>query len=325
MLPNLAGEGVFRHSWGQDNQSDHNIRLDDMDDVESPNGFQNGEILQAGTDGIMRPKLPAVMAEDWIAFNDLSDVTVAGAPTGSFVRKDVLGEWVPASVDDVADAVAGELDLSLDDLSDVTITSPTEGQILKYEGGQFVNAGAGGGGGGGALSSDDVDNDSNVLAGVGSVTDALNELKDITDDLQDQIDGLGGGGGGGFGVYRGAVVTNGTGGGPGILSWGTESIDTHNIFSSGQPTRLTVPAGVAYVRLRWYLFRATPGTNSGYVTYNGGGSPLNGTEGANDQSVGGVTPVSMVTRAFAVAGGDYFQLWCEQSPTDSFFEMEILG
>jgi hypothetical protein len=39
--------------------------------------------------------------------------------------------------------------LALDDLSDVVITAPTNGQVLKYVGGEWINDTVSGGGGGG--------------------------------------------------------------------------------------------------------------------------------------------------------------------------------
>ena len=36
----------------------------------------------------------------------------------------------------------GTVDISLTDLSDVTITSPTEGQVLKYDSSEWTNQGS---------------------------------------------------------------------------------------------------------------------------------------------------------------------------------------
>jgi len=96
------------------------------------------------------------------ALDDLTDVTITAAATGEVLRYNGSA-WVdavlaysdlsgtPTNVSTFTNdsgyltAITGE---SIDDLSDVTITTPANGQVLSYNGSAWVNAAASGGGGG---------------------------------------------------------------------------------------------------------------------------------------------------------------------------------
>lgn len=75
----------------------------------------------------------------------------------------------------------------LDDLSDVTLSSPTSGQFLKYDGAKWVN----GSGGGGASALDD-------LTDVDITTPTDGQVLTYDANTQTWVNGNGGGGGGGF-------------------------------------------------------------------------------------------------------------------------------
>jgi len=94
------------------------------------------------------------------ALNDLSDVTITAAATGEVLRYNGSA-WVdavlaysdlsgtPTNVSTFTNdagyltAITGE---NIGDLSDVTLTTPTSGQVLSYNGSAWVNAAASGGG-----------------------------------------------------------------------------------------------------------------------------------------------------------------------------------
>lgn len=208
MFHNLAGEGFHRHGWGQDNQSTHDQSLGDLSDVEiPPGGAQEGDLLQADPGGVFRPIQPSDMAENWIALNDLSDVTVHGSPPGSILRQDILGEWVAESPQGLA------ADINLGDLSDVDVSTAVDGDVLTREDGLWVNKSHRMGDHSDAsftypevpgqvprfngsswvnqkLGSGDVENNSNVDSGSGSVTNAFNTLLSTIGGLNSTISSL---------------------------------------------------------------------------------------------------------------------------------------
>jgi hypothetical protein len=139
--------------------------------------------------------------------------------------------------------------------------------------------------------------------------------------------------------YRGAVVRPTTGqiitvAGAAVI-FGTVVSDTDSIFSVGQPTRLTVPAGVTKVRLSTQFWCATD-TSTSYVQVsilkNGTTmSPIVSTvlsgpiEGANRLLGQTHSPIVTCTAA------DYFIVYIQpednanqDGPTWVWFEMEII-
>lgn len=162
-----------------------------------------------------------------LSLNDLSDVDNADSPTACEVLKgDGSGGWE-----------AGELPLNC--LSDVVITSAATGEVLQFNGTNWVDA---------ALDCDDIANASGVTGA--TVCDALDNLQgQITSNdgdiasLDSRLDALEGGGGGGGG---GAVIGNLVGGyvpgtGSGTLASGTgwsvstagSGVYTYTITGSG--------------------------------------------------------------------------------------------
>lgn len=106
----------------------------------------NGETLSY-TDDNLNVYLNGVRlsyGQDYTATNGTSVVLAVAATGGSYVE---IETWTPGS--------GGG---ALDDLSDVAITSPSNGQVLKYNGTAWVNGtdATGGGGGGGASAIDDL-------------------------------------------------------------------------------------------------------------------------------------------------------------------------
>lgn len=120
------------------------------------------------------------------------------------------------------------------------------------------------------------------------------------------------------------------------LPWGSEEIDTDDVFDAGAPTRLTVPAGVAKVAIlastRW---QASTGSKARIeLLYNGQLSKLPMT----------VLPIDIYdmtlqagTGVIAVAPGDYFEVRASHSSSTAtnhilggtglnptFFQLEIV-
>ncbi len=114
-----------------------------------------------------------------------------------------------------------------------------------------------------------------------------------------------------------------------IVSWGTEDRDTDNIWSSGQPTRLVVPAGVTKVRVGAYIRTNTAAQR--FVFFKWNGVYAQGMGGGGDNASAFDTNIS--TSVLDVTPGDYFELevWGATAAVSaglanglgSWFEMEI--
>jgi hypothetical protein len=154
---------------------------------------------------------------------------------------------------------AGATPLSLDSLTDVTITSPAAGSLLRYSGGVWIDD---------LVQLDELD-------GVTLTSPAIGDL--LTFDGADWVNTAASSVPGFTPAFRGAVV-QGTGTTAvdvteTTVSWTTEVIDTDAVFSGGSPTRLTVPAGVSRVRLHAQVgfndFGATTGNRRVSIVLNG--------------------------------------------------------
>jgi len=225
-----------------------------------------------------KPAIPAAYSATSI--NSLSDVdTATSVPTAGqpLVWNAVNSSWVPGSV------ISG----SLSTLSDVTITSPVTGQVLKYNGSRWEN---------------DVDAVSGG-AGVGTVTNVSvasangfsgtvatsSSTPDIT--IGTSITG----------VLRGTgtaitAATSGTDFAP-----GTSALTTGIVKSTTTTGALSIAtAGTDY--------QAPIGTITGLVKGNGANAltaAVSGTDYQAAQSVTGIVKSSGTTRSAAVAGTDY--------------------
>lgn len=239
-----------------------------------------------------------------MSLDDLANVSTAdAAATGSVLRK-TAGDWqatTPA-------ALAGSINLN--DLADVVITSAANGEVLRFNGTNWVDA---------TLTTGDITNNSNLSGG--TLTNALNSADSRLDALETAPPPS-------SGAYRGTSV-QGNSASSGVISFsglaGGINTEGSNVWSAGQPNRLVVPSGVTLIRLHYYVYVGSNVTMGANIRQNGSGSAMQGTFGAADQTVGGTTAISVTTRALATTPGTYYQLWADQGVTDAFFEMEILG
>jgi hypothetical protein len=116
-----------------------------------------------------------------------------------------------------------------------------------------------------------------------------------------------------------------------VVSWDAEDYDTDNIWTSGSPTRLTVPSGVTRIRLVACLRQGTDAQNvTGNLRKNGSNAFDGNPHGYNYNTSGGVILVSAV---LTVTGGDYFEAFFFPPATmnvtggsapRSYFAMEVV-
>lgn len=138
--------------------------LSDVDTATSPPS--NGEgLIWNSTSGNWEP---GTVNAGSVALDDLTDVTITAAATGEVLRYNGSA-WVDAQLaySDLSGtpslapvATSGDyndlinkpsIPVNVDDLGDVTITSPANGQILEYNGSAWVNVANSGGGGATAI------------------------------------------------------------------------------------------------------------------------------------------------------------------------------
>jgi hypothetical protein len=100
-----------------------------------------------------------------------------------------------------------------------------------------------------------------------------------------------------------------------IVSFGVEDRDTDNIWSSGQPTRLVVPAGVTKVRLAAFV-RSPNGASGRYIFFKKNGGFFHGGGGIGSSGVS--YDANIVSSVLDVVAGDYFEL-------ELFGTTEIVG
>lgn len=94
------------------------------------------------------------------------------------------------------------------------------------------------------------------------------------------------------------------------LTWNTEDYDVGGWHDTGSnPTRITVPSGVSYVRFSCNIFDADSVTGQfGMYLYKNGSNSFAGACAAETDTSGGDS-VSMVSPVVPVTTGDYFELW----------------
>ena len=225
-----------------------------------------------------KPTIPAAYSATSI--NALSDVdTATSVPTAGqpLVWNAVSSSWVPGSV------ILG----SLNTLSGVTITSPTSGQVLKYNGSSWINDvdAVSGGAGVGTVTNVSVTS-ANGFSGTVATSSST---PDIT--IGTSITG----------VLRGTgtaitAATSGTDFAP-----GTSALTTGIVKSTTTTGALTIAvAGTDY--------QAPIGTISGIVKGNGANTltaAVAGTDYQSAQSVTGIVKSSGTTRSAATSGTDY--------------------
>ena len=118
---------------------------------------------------------------------------------------------------------------------------------------------------------------------------------------------------------RGALVTGGgsqaVSGGytQNTLAWGSTVYDTDAFFTGGDPTKLTVPAGVSFVRITAQLQfpSGTPATMRIASLFLNGGQVIFGLTAVNNSELVNGTDASaiqMTSPVLAVSPGDYFEL-----------------
>jgi len=124
-----------------------------------------------------------------------------------------------------------------------------------------------------------------------------------------------------------------------VINFATTTHDTSGIFSVGLPTRLTVPAGVSYVRLTAQVDIQSNATGQriAWVRKNGADPGSNDWPYTSANAVGGSlqTVLNMVSPPLPVVPGDYFELVCYQNSGSrliagltgsniTFFSMDVL-
>lgn len=95
------------------------------------------------------------------------------------------------------------------------------------------------------------------------------------------------------------------------ISWDVAADDVGGWFNAGQPTRLTVPAGVSRVRFTaWFDVSGISSTHQAiYVSKNGSGTPSSDGIGAQSGDVEFGTGLMLATAVHEVVAGDYFELY----------------
>lgn len=175
------------------------INLVDLADV-NVGVLNNGDILQWNGTAFVDVSISqlADQLSGQLSLDDLSNVSSADSATTGHILRKTAGDWQAAS----PATVAGSINLS--DLGDVTITAPSAGHIITRNPGNtgWINQAPSVPSG---LGSDDVENDSTVNGGSGTVSDAL-------DNLQGQIDNIDSGGGVAENLkyLRGSISNTGT-------------------------------------------------------------------------------------------------------------------
>ena len=225
-----------------------------------------------------KPTIPAAYSATSI--NALSDVdTATSVPTAGqpLVWNAVSSSWVPGSV------ISG----SLSTLSEVTITSPVAGQVLKYNGSRWENDvdAVSGGAGVGTVTNVSVTS-ANGFSGTVATSSST---PDIT--IGTSITG----------VLRGTgtaitAATSGTDFAP-----GTSALTTGIVKS-------TTTTGALSIAVAGTDYQAPIGTISGIVKGNGANTltaAVAGTDYQSAQSVTGIVKSSGTTRSAATSGTDY--------------------
>lgn len=117
------------------------------------------------------------------------------------------------------------------------------------------------------------------------------------------------------------------------VPWDQADVDTDTVWAGGNPTRLTVPAGVTRVRLSANVAWASNSTGVRLVQFKKNGSIVSGMPShrhdANTSSESG-----LVSSIITVVAGDYFEMEVYQSSTAAldltasavtWFDMEIVN
>jgi hypothetical protein len=115
------------------------------------------------------------------------------------------------------------------------------------------------------------------------------------------------------------------------IPWDTIVYDTGTFWSAGNPTRLTVPVGVAKVRLKGNINWTFGGSGYRHVWVHKNGALFFGTAKESDLGDSGVQSIG--TAVVHVTPGDHFELVCRQTsgstktvPADelSWFAIEVV-
>jgi len=266
------------------------------------------------TDLTNKPTIPAAYSATSI--NALSDVdTVSIAPTAGqpLVWNAVSSNWVPGSV------VAG----SLSTLSGVTITSPTVGQVLKYNGSSWINDAdsVSGGAGVGTVTTVSVTSANGFTGTVAtaSSTPAITITTSITGVLKGNGTSISAATSGtdyapGTGALATGIVKSTTT--TGALSIAVAGTDYQAPVSATGILKSSGVSGNVSAAVAGTDYQAPIGTISGIVKGNGANaltSAVAGTDYQSAQSVNGIVKSTGTTRSAAVAGTDYIAPYSSQA------------
>ncbi len=244
----VEGDTYF-YRWDGDNLVLIRANLEDLNDVDVA-GLEVGNLLRwdgshwvvYSLDSLVEDIIPGL--QESLSLDDLSNVSTAdSAATGSILQK-TSGDWqvtTPA-------AMAG--DISLNDLEDVSVPSPSTNQVLMWNGSSWVS---------GTIGSSNVTNSSSISGS--TVTAALNNLGSRVTSLESSS---GGGAAESIQMIRGKIGVSFPASGAG---WSATRLGVGNyqVVWSG----VTVPNGVTLL--------VTPGTSVtgalfGY-SFSPGGTP----------------------------------------------------
>lgn len=106
------------------------------------------------------------------------------------------------------------------------------------------------------------------------------------------------------------------------IPWDQAVVDTLSMWSSGSPTRITIPSGVSKVRFsactRWQAQVPANGQRRIFLLKNGSAQPTGSLNHSEDAMQGG-NSMSMpaLSAILDVTNGDYFELIVEQNQGSS--------
>ena len=134
-------------------------------------------------------------------------------------------------------------------------------------------------------------------------------------------------------TYKGAFVQAGSGttatATPTAFIFSTATIDTNSFWSSGSPTRLTIPTGVSLIRLTAQIFIPS-GSTEVTATFGQNGSVGVGGEIYIKQYSGDNFACSLLSYPLSCVATDYFELYFQAGtgsvilPSFNWLEMSVL-
>jgi hypothetical protein len=166
------------------------VELDDLTDVLIGTPSANTVLKWSGSawvDGnVLNANIDAGANIDWTKINktgskldDIGDCTIGVTPSANTVLKEFSGGWVDglilnANIDAGAGIAGSKINMSIDELNDVTIGTPASNTILKWSGSAWVDGNV---------------VDANVDAGANIAWTKINKTGSSLDDLGDTLIG----------------------------------------------------------------------------------------------------------------------------------------